>query len=98
MKRWMLGAVLAAAGSLAACGDGVYYARFGPPPPPVVYARPVAPGPGYGWVEGYYRWGGSRYSWVSGRYERIPRGRSGWAPGYWAQRPHGYVWVNGHWR
>ncbi len=74
---------------------------YGPPPPPprvyyggYGYARPMAPGPGYMWVDGYYDYFGRDYR---------------WRPGYWARRPHPRaVWVaprynrgfyvSGYWR
>ncbi len=76
---------------------------YGPPPPvPRHYGygysygyRPVAPGPNYAWIDGYYDYGyGGGYS---------------WRQGYWAPRPHyRAVWVSpryyrgsyyrGHWR
>jgi len=57
--------------------------RIGPPPPPrVVRVRPVAPGPGYAWVDGYW------YV-VSGKYR--------WHEGYWTRPPYaGAVWVGPH--
>ncbi len=76
-------------------GGGGYRYYAPPPPPPVAYyAAPVAPGPGYGWVDGYYYPVGPRW---------------GWRPGYWAARPFaGAFWVapryyggryyNGYWR
>jgi hypothetical protein len=37
------------------------------PPPVRVETRSVAPGPGYVWTSGYWRWTGARYEWVPGR-------------------------------
>src|SRR2546425_5813244 len=53
------------------------------PPPVRVETQTVAPGPGYVWTSGYWRWTGTTYVWV---------------PGTWVvrQRPGG-VWVEGHW-
>lgn len=48
-----------------------------PPPPPRVEIIGVAPGPGYVWIGGAWRWGGARYY---------------WAPGYWGPPRHGYRW------
>ena len=56
---------------------------IGAPPPPRVYARPVAPGPGYVWVDGYW------YP-VDGRYV--------WHRGYWTEPPYGgAIWVGPRW-
>src|SRR5439155_27053247 len=53
------------------------------PPPVRVETRVVAPGPGYIWTKGYWRWTGARYEWV---------------PGGWIVRPRpAAVWVEGHW-
>jgi hypothetical protein len=61
----------------------------GAPPPPQQEFIPMAPGPNYYWVRGYWNWGG--YQW-------------GWVPGYWEYAPPGhiyveptYVIVNGRW-
>ena len=55
-----------------------YYA-----PPVVAYAPPLAPGPGYSWVDGYYYPYGPRYV---------------WRPGYWARRPYpGAYWIRPRW-
>jgi hypothetical protein len=57
--------------------------RIGPPPAPrVVRVRPVAPGPGYTWVDGYW------YP-VAGHYH--------WHAGYWTRPPYeGARWVEPH--
>ena len=54
--------------------------QIGPPPPPRVYARPVAPGPGFVWVDGYW--------FAQGHHWRLHQG-------YWTRAPYeGAVWVN----
>ena len=82
---------------LACASPGRVYVRVGPPVP-VVEARVVAPGPGYVWTEGFYRWDGRAYVWVPGRYVRPPRARAAWVPGHWARERRGWYWVDGHWR
>src|ERR1051326_2309813 len=48
-------------------------AVYAPPPPPVYsYYRPVAPGPGYYWVGGYWYPNGPRYAWRAGYWARPP--------------------------
>jgi hypothetical protein len=70
-------------------GSGGYW--YYPPPPPsgvafipgpeVVYV-PAYPGPGYGWVEGYWQRVGPRYQWRAGYWSR--RGGSRWQrPSNW---------------
>jgi hypothetical protein len=80
VKRLLLIAVFAAGTSLvsqAAVDIGI---NIGPPPAPrVLRVRPVAPGRGYTWVDGYWYAEGGRYRWHSG---------------YWTRPPYeGYVWV-----
>ena len=91
----LLGASLFA-GACAGASGGVYV-RTGPPP----LRREVivtAPGPGYVWVPGYYRYDRTEYVWVTGRYERPPRGRARWVPGHWENSRRGWFYVQGHWR
>ncbi len=81
---FLIGTTAAFAGTHFYVGVGVggyypgYYAAPPPPPPAVAY-YPPSPGPGYGWVSGYYYPVGPRYVWHAG---------------YWAHRPYaGAVWV-----
>ena len=67
------------------------------PPAPVYEAVPAAPGPGYYWVAGYWRWNGYRYVWARGHYEVAPYSGAVWHPGHWRQGPNGWYWVAGHW-
>lgn len=76
---------------------GRLYVRVGPPPV-VVESRGVAPGPGYVWQPGFYRWDGRAYVWSAGRYERAPRARAVWVPGHWQRDRRGWYFVEGHWR
>src|ERR1019366_4545878 len=57
--------------------------RIGPPPAPrVIRAHPVAPGPDYIWVDGYWYPVGGHYKWHEG---------------YWSRPPYpGAVWVAPH--
>jgi hypothetical protein len=69
------------------------------PPAPIVETRPVAPGSGYAWVPGYYRWNGSQYAWAHGHYMRPPGTGQVWVAGHWVEGTHGrWHWVEGHWR
>jgi hypothetical protein len=68
------------------------------PPTVRVETRTVAPGPGFIWTPGYWRWNGATYVWVSGTWIRPPRTTAVWVPGHWVHRPRGWVWVPGHWR
>lgn len=98
------GATLAAAAllvSLAGCPpplppDAVFV-RIAPPPPPVEVVE-VAPGPGFLWIHGHYRWSGSAYVWVAGRWEARPHRRAVWVEGRWVHHRRGWYWREGHWR
>ena len=91
--------VAAAIGVMPACTAprGRLYVRVGPPAP-VVEARVVAPGPGFVWVPGAYRWDGRAYIWTAGAWQRPPRARARWAPGHWVRDRHGWYFVEGRWR
>jgi hypothetical protein len=94
----------AAVAGLAACvplaPPGALYigARFGPPAPRVEVIG-VAPGPGFVFLRGYYRWYDGAYLWVPGRWERPPYERAMWVPGRWRQYPNqGWYWTDGRWQ
>ena len=67
------------------------------PPAPIVEVVPVAPGPAYAWVPGYWSWNG-RWVWVRGNWGFRPRPHAVWVSGRWVPHGHGYVWVGGRWR
>src|SRR5262245_11215250 len=73
------------------------YVRIAPPAP-VVETVVAAPRAGYVWRPGYYRWTGSAYAWVGGRYVAPPRPHAVWVPGHWALAPRGWFWIGGTWR
>jgi hypothetical protein len=69
------------------------------PPVPQVEAVPVAPGPDYFWMPGYWSVGvGGGWVWVGGHYVVRPRPYAVWVAGHWARRGHGYMWIGGYWR
>jgi hypothetical protein len=78
MKSKLL-ALLFLAGSAAFAGPRIFVGvGFGPPPVPVAAAYvPVAPGPGYAWVGGYWQPVGARWNWHAG---------------YWAPRPYAHAY------
>ena len=69
-----------------------------PPPPVRVETQTVAPGPGYVWTTGYWRWTGTTYVWTPGTWVVRPRPTAVWVPGHWVPRYNGWVWVPGHWQ
>ena len=68
--------------------------RIGPPPPPRVLAvRPVAPGPDYVWVDGYWYPVEGHYRWHEGYWSRPAYGGSHWV----SPRHDGERFYNGYW-
>ena len=93
-----LGGALACGIALPAAAQvygGIYVQTA--PPQPVYETVPSAPGPGYYWVPGYWRWNGYRYVWVHGYYSYPPYGGAVWHPGHWARNAYGWYWRAGHW-
>jgi YXWGXW repeat-containing protein len=68
------------------------------PPPVRVEVIGVAPGPGFIWIGGFWRWGGGQYVWVPGRWAARERGYHHWNPGRWRHTRRGWYWVEGRWR
>jgi hypothetical protein len=67
------------------------------PPAPEVEVQPVAPGPDYIWVGGYWGWAGGRYSWSRGHYERPPHPGTAWVAPRVDHDNRGYHYTAGHW-
>src|SRR5881394_3007224 len=63
-----------------------------PPPPVRVETQTVAPGPGYIWTSGYWRWTGTTYVWVPGTWVIRPRPTAVWVEGHWVRRPGGWTY------
>ena len=98
-KRAVLPAMVLAGFLTAGCSARLaVYGRYSAPPPPRVEVYGVAPGPGFVWVGGYWRWVRNDYAWTPGRWERPPRRGAVWVPGHWEQRRNGYRWREGRWR
>ena len=79
--------------------NGTYsaYAPFAPPPLQREYCPPM-PGAGMVWVNGFWRWGGSRYAWSSGVWMRPPYERASFIAGGWHRAGGNYGWRRGYWR
>lgn len=87
-------------GSAAAAQVAVGITIGAPPPPRVVRVRPVAPGPAYVWVDGFWRPVHGHYVWHAGYWSRPPYVGAHWVvphhdgrqyfAGYW-DGPHGRV-------
>jgi hypothetical protein len=70
--------------------------NFAPPPIPV-YVQPIAPGPDYMWIPGYWAYGPNGYYWVPGTWVLAPYVGALWTPGYWAWTGAVYTWHPGYW-
>jgi len=70
--------------------------NFAPPPLPV-YAQPIAPGPDYMWIPGYWAWNGVGYYWVPGTWVLAPYVGALWTPGWWGWGGSAYLWHPGYW-
>ena len=68
------------------------------PPPPQVEVVPVAPGPDYYWVPGYWYWGGPGWIWISGRWTIRPWHGAVWVHGGLLRGRGAWRWHGGHWR
>jgi len=95
MKKAALWALVGLVSVLAA-DCIVAYPTIGPPPmrEEVIIG---APGPGFIWIGGYWRWYGGNYVWSSGHWARARAGRR-WEAGRWEQRGHRWAWRKGRWR
>jgi hypothetical protein len=84
--------------ALLFCGVAIAQVSFGiqigpPPPPRVLAVRPVMPGPGYAWVDGYWYPVGNRYHWHEGYWTRPPYDGATWVAPY----HDGHQFFSGHW-
>jgi hypothetical protein len=78
-------------------------------PAPIREDRGPAPGPGWNWVSGHWRWAGDDWAWTSGHWvqqvvalqppiivEQItlaPSPRHFWVPGHWVWRSDNSGWL-----
>lgn len=69
------------------------------PPPVAADTVAPAPGPGYVWVGGEWRWNGMGWVWSNGYWATPPWGGAVWIRGYWYRGPFGgWRHAPGHWR
>jgi len=93
MKTKFLAFVLLTAASVFGADLSIGIRIGAPPPPRVVRVRPVNPGPGYFWVEGYWYPNGRSYKWHDGYWTRPPYAGAVWI----APRHEGGLYYNGYW-
>ncbi|MGC4037675.1 MAG: YXWGXW repeat-containing protein [Chitinophagaceae bacterium] len=80
-----------AAITFASCSAHVVAERPGQP----VFVRPIAPGPGYVWIDGDWYYRGGRYAWHEGYWAQP--GTRHWTSGQWVPHRKGYTWRRGRW-
>jgi hypothetical protein len=68
------------------------------PPVARVEVIPVAPGPAFVWIGGYWGWRDADFVWMPGRWERPVEGRRVWVAHRWEHDRNGWFLVEGHWR
>jgi hypothetical protein len=92
MKRLILASLfLATVPAFAQVSVGISIGA--PPPPRVLRVRPVAPGPDFTWVDGYWYPVGNHYKWHAGYWTRLP-----YAGAHWVAPHHdGRQWFDGYW-
>jgi len=91
MKKILAGLLLTVGMAFGQLSIGV---RIGPPPAPrIIRTRPLAPGPDYVWVDGYWYPVGNRYRWHDGYWSRPPYGGARWI----APRHDGERFYEGYW-
>ena len=92
MKKLL--ALMLLAGGMTFAADLNLGIRIGAPPPPrVVRVRPVAPGPDYVWVDGYWYPVEGHYRWHEGYWSRPAYPAARWV----APRHDGERYYNGYW-
>ena len=92
MKKKLLAAILLTGGIVF--GQVSIGITIGPPPPPrVVRVRPVAPGPDFFWVDGYWYPAGNHYKWHKGYWTRPPYPGARWV----GPRHDGQMFFEGYW-
>jgi len=67
------------------------------PPPLYVEPIPVAPGPEFVWVGGYWVVSGGGWVWVHGRYDRPPNRGAHWVGHAWVQNGDRWELHKGGW-
>jgi len=93
---WMYGAVLATA--ITAPSSAQVSVYIGVPPPAIRYEEPPpVPGPGFIWVEGYWRPFGHHYRWMKGHWDRPPYEGAYWSHPHYDHYREGWEMHEGHW-
>jgi hypothetical protein len=98
MKAFNAGLIFAGLLGLATAAWAEVVVKMAPPAPQSMAVVGSAPGPKYVWIDGYYRWSGNRYVWVSGKWIVPPRAGAIWIAARWVPRDGSYVFIAGRWQ
>jgi hypothetical protein len=67
-------------------------------PPAAIFEAPTpSPGPDYLWTDGYWHWGGNRYDWHHGDWQRPPSTGQTWIKPDYEKHGDGYRFTPGRW-
>ncbi|MDQ6842831.1 MAG: hypothetical protein M3Z92_00565 [Bacteroidota bacterium] len=94
-RIFQLGVIIVMISFLVGCGPSAVVVRTRPEPP--VYVRPIAPGPGYIWIEGEWIPRGHGYVYRQGYWQAPVRRYHQYREGHWQKRRGGWYWVPGRW-
>lgn len=99
-KTILAAALLLAVLSKPVLADSLTLSIGTPPPPAVVEAVPVAPGPDeeYMWHPGHWRWIDERYVWIPGHWAHRPYPQAIWVVPGWEHDHDSYRFHEGHWQ
>ena len=92
MKTTLLATLLFVGGTILSAQVSIGI-RMGPPPAVRVERRPVAPGPDFMWIDGYWYVVNGRYKWHAGYWTRPPYGGARWV----AAHHDGAQFFDGYW-
>ena len=67
-------------------------------PPAVIVETPsYSPGPDYLWIDGYWHWGGNRYDWHHGEWQRPTSQNHVWIRPSYERHENAYRYAPGRW-
>lgn len=73
-----------------------YYVKVAPPAQPQI-TRPQKPNKNAIWIDGYWSWTGTNYTWAKGYWHsKKPVGQE-WSPSHWVKTDRGWYRKHGKW-
>ena len=75
-----------------------YYVKVAPPAQPAQVTRPIKPHSKAIWIDGYWSWTGTDYTWAQGYWhtDDVHAGQE-WSPSYWKKSDRGWYRQHGRW-